>query len=635
MINLNQISIRRGGKLLLENLSFTIHVGNRVGIVGRNGSGKSSLFALLRAELTADSGEVQIPENLSVASVRQEEPGGDQAAIEYVLDGDTQLRKIEADLAQAEADVNVAKQAHLHDQMFAIDGYAARSRAARMLYGLGFTAEVQENPISAFSGGWRRRLNLAQALMRRAELMLLDEPTNHLDLDAVLWLQGFLREYPGTLLVISHDRDFLDATTSHTLHLEGQTAKIYTGNYSAFEAIRAEQLALQEAQYASQQKRLAHMQKFVDRFRAKASKATQAQSRLKKMEKMQVTQPAHWDAPFSFQFAQPKREPTWLLRLDEASVGYDGVAIVEDIKLILAPGDRIALLGRNGAGKSTVMQLLAGHLQAMAGEEQRDRYLNVGYFAQHQLEHLDHTASALDHIQKLDPRAGERDIRNFLGGFDFRGDKALEPIAPFSGGEKARLALACIVYEKPNLLLLDEPTNHLDLEMRHALEFALQEFTGAVVVVAHDRHLIDATCDELWRVADGHCRAFDGDLDDYAKWLRKQSNNAESDNQAKAKAAKKAAKAPKTVSNNKDVRRDAAQQREFEKPLRAALKKAEREIEQTQKKLTTVEQKLADPKLYEGSNDELTRLLREQGELSKQKEAAETVWLENTERLES
>ncbi len=628
MINLNQISIRRGGKLLLEDLNFTIHAGNRVGIVGRNGSGKSSLFALLRAELGADTGEVQIPD-ISIASVRQEEPGGDQPAIEYVLDGDTELRKLEADLVQAEADVNATKQAHMHDRMFAIDGYAARSRAAVMLYGLGFPSEVQSNPISAFSGGWRRRLNLAQALMRRADLMLLDEPTNHLDLDAVLWLQGYLREFQGTLMVISHDRDFLDATTGHTLHLEGQSAKIYAGNYSAFEAIRAEQLALQEAQYASQQKRLAHMQKFVDRFRAKASKASQAQSRLKKIEKMQLTQPAHWDAPFSFEFTQPKREPTWLLRLDDVAVGYDGVAIVEDIKLTLAPGERIALLGRNGAGKSTVMQLLAGHLPHMCGEQQRDRYLSVGYFAQHQLEHLDHKASALDHIQKLNPRAGERDIRNFLGGFDFRGDKALEPIAPFSGGEKARLALACIVYEQPNLLLLDEPTNHLDLEMRHALEFALQEFSGAVVVVAHDRHLIDATCDELWRVADGHCRPFDGDLDDYARWLRKQSNNAESDNQAKANKPKK------TAANFKNTRRDAAQQRESEKPLRAALKKAEREIEQAQKKLERLEQQLADPKLYEGENQELTKLLREQGELKKRMEAAESIWLENTERLEA
>jgi len=633
MINVNQISIRRGGKLLLQELNFTVHTGNRVGIVGRNGCGKSSLFALLRGELGADTGEVQIPEALSIASVRQEEPSGDQAAIEYVLDGDVQLRKLEAELAKAEADVNAAKQAHLHDEMFAIDGYAARSRAARMLYGLGFPSDVQSNSISAFSGGWRRRLNLAQALMRRADLMLLDEPTNHLDLDAVLWLQGYLREFQGTLLVISHDRDFLDATTGHTLHMEGQRAKLYTGNYSAFESIRAEQLALQEAQYASQQKRLAHMQKFVDRFRAKASKATQAQSRLKKIEKMQLTQPAHWDAPFSFEFAEPKREPTWLLRLDDVAVGYDGVPIVEDIKLILAPGDRLALLGRNGAGKSTVMQLLAGHKQEMGGEQQRDRYLRVGYFAQHQLEHLDHGASALDHIQKLNPRAGERDIRNFLGGFDFRGDKALEPIAPFSGGEKARLALACIVYEEPNLLLLDEPTNHLDLEMRHALEFALQEFAGAVVVVAHDRHLIDATCDELWRVADGHLRPFDGDLDDYARWLRKQSNNAESDNQAKANKPQKSG--AKSAGNSKDARRDAAQQRENEKPLRAALKKAEREIEQSQKKLESLEQKLADPKLYEGDNKELTKLLREQGELKKKKDEAEAIWLENTERLEA
>ena len=587
MLKIDRVTLRRGPQPLLHDVSLTVHAGQRVGVVGRNGTGKSSLFALLLGELAPDTGEVEVPAALTVATVRQEAPGGDRPAVEYVLAGDGELRRLEADIARAEAG----------------DGDS-----------------------DAFSGGWRMRRNLARALMCRADLLLLDEPTNHLDLDAVLWLQDYLAAYPGTLMVISHDRDFLDAVATHTLHLARRTATLYTGGYSAFEKLLAEQAAHQQAQHEAQQKRLAEMQAFVDRFRAKATKARQAQSRLKQMERMTRTEPAHWDAPFSFRFLAPERLPTWLLRLDGAAVGHDGPALVSGIKLTLAPGDRIALLGRNGAGKSTVMRLLAGELPALDGDMQRDRYLRVGYFAQHQLEQLDAAASPLTHLQRLDPRASEQSLRDFLGGFDFHGDRALEPVAPLSGGEKARLALALVVYRRPNLLLLDEPTNHLDLDMRHALERALQDFEGAMVLVAHDRHLIDATCDDLWRIADGRCKPFDGNLDDYAAWLRAQQANVEGEPDTATASARPSAR---------DQRREAAERRQRQKPLRDEIKRLEKELAGLERELAEVETALADPAIYERADDRVAELSREQGALRKRLDAAEEAWLEAAERLET
>jgi len=621
MLNLNQVTLRRGPRKLLSDVNVTIHTGQHVGIVGRNGTGKSSLFALLLGELGPDAGDVHVPRNLTVATVRQASPAGAQSALDFVLDGDPELRAVQTKLAQAEADNDGHAQAELHARLAAIDGYAAHARAARLLHGLGFAAHTHNAAIDSFSGGWRMRLNLAAALMCRSDLMLLDEPTNHLDMDAVLWLQGFLASYPGTLLVISHDRDFLDAVTGMTLHLTGGHARLYNGNYSAFEKLRAEQLVQQQAAFEAQQKRVAEIQKFIDRFRAKATKARQAQSRIKQIERMQTVAAAHWDTPFHFDFFAPERLPDTLLRLDQAAVGYTDQALVSGIKLRLTPGDRLAVLGRNGAGKSTLMKLFAGTLQPLAGTVERHRYLRLGYFAQHQLDQLDAEASPMTHLLRLDPQAGEQKLRDFLGGFDFHGDRALEPIAPFSGGEKARLALAQVVYRRPNLLLLDEPTNHLDLDMRHALERALQNYSGAVVLIAHDRHLIDSACDQLWRVADGALEPFAGDMNDYARWLARQNANIEGRKADNAKAQKPTSRAA------------AAAQREREKPLRRALQKAEREAARLEQQLSQIDTKLAKPSIY-GNPTESARLAQERGRLRKQLDRVEAEWMEHAEALE-
>lgn len=623
MIAFKHVTLRRGPRQLLTDVDLRIQKGQRIGIVGANGTGKSSLLAMLLGELSPDAGDIEIPASLEIATVRQQSPAGSQPAIEYVLDGDHELRDIEQRLAQAEADGNGTAMAELHGRLAEIDGYAARARAARLLHGLGFSPASHEAPIDDFSGGWRVRLNLAAALMRRCDLLLLDEPTNHLDMDAVFWLQDYLARHPATLIIISHDRDFLDALVTHTLHLEHGKAYLYTGNYSRFEVMRAEAKAQQQAAYENQQKKLAQLQRFVDRFRATASKASQAQSKLKQMERMEKVEAAHWDTPFAFEFLEPARLPDTLIRIDNAAIGYDGQPLVKDIKMQIAPGDRIAILGRNGAGKSTVMKLLAGELAPLSGEIQYDKYLNIGYFAQHQLEVLDDNASPATHLQRQDPSASEQHIRDFLGGFDFRGDRALEAIAPFSGGEKARLALALVVHARPNLLLLDEPTNHLDLDMRHALETALAGYSGAVVMIAHDRHLINATCDQLWRVADGQLTRFDGDLDDYARWVTKQANEPQASN------------ATNTQTNGSATtrRRSAAEQREKEKPLRNALKKAEKEMDRLGEKIQAIDDQLTQPEVYENP-EESARLAREQGQLRKQLEAAETEWMEQAEALE-
>ncbi|MGH8456044.1 MAG: ABC-F family ATP-binding cassette domain-containing protein, partial [Stenotrophobium sp.] len=517
MISLNNATLRRGARTLLDAVSFTIYPGWHVGVVGKNGTGKSSLFALILGQLSADSGNVAVPRNLAISTVAQETPALPDAAIEFVLDGDEELRKLERDLVTAEEAHDVARIAKIHDRLNDIGGYAARARAGQLLHGLGFTAEEQLKAVADFSGGWRMRLNLARALMCRSELLLLDEPTNHLDLDAAIWLEEFLPTYPGTLLLISHDRDFLDSVCTHTLHLEGLGATLYTGNYSTFERTRAERIALQSASYVKQQRQAAHLQSFINRFKAQASKARQAQSRIKQLEKMQLVAPAHYDSEFSFEFREPERMSTPLLRYDEVKAGYGERVILSGLRLSLQPGDRIGLLGPNGAGKSTFMQTLAGALPALFGKELRDPYLRIGYFAQHQVDQLDLKASPILHLQRLDKGAAEQSLRDFLGTFNFRGDRVYEAVGPFSGGEKARLALALVVYQNPNLLLLDEPTNHLDLDMRRALETALAEFSGAMVLVSHDRHMVSTTCTELWLVAEGRCQSFDGDLDDYAR----------------------------------------------------------------------------------------------------------------------
>ncbi|EIT68997.1 ABC-F family ATP-binding cassette domain-containing protein [Hydrocarboniphaga effusa] len=525
MISASRLTLRRGPRALLEDANFSIHGGWHVGLIGRNGTGKSTLFAAVLGQLAPDKGEMSSLKHLDVATAAQETPALPDLAIDFALDGDVELRDLERRLEKAEAAEDIDTICAIHERLAIIGGYSARARAASLLHGLSFSQEAQQRPVSSFSGGWRMRLNLARALMRRSDVLLLDEPTNHLDLDAVIWLQGWLKQYPGTLMVISHDREFLDDVTTHTLHLENQKATLYTGNYSQFERQRAERMTLQAGAYAKQQKQVAHLQKFINRFRASAAKATQAQSRIKALERMEMVSAVHADSEFSFEFPEPDRLPSPLVRFDDVTAGYGEAVILDKLRVLVAPGERIGLLGQNGAGKSTLVQTIAGAIPALGGELMRDPHLRVGYFAQHTTEELDADASPIVLFRRIDPRATEQSLRTFLGGFNFKGDRVYEPVGPFSGGEKARLALAMVVYQSPNLLLLDEPTNHLDLDMRHALEHAMMSFAGAVLVVSHDRHLLTSTCEKFWLIADGRCVDFDGDLDDYAKWLNTRDLN--------------------------------------------------------------------------------------------------------------
>ncbi|MCO6440365.1 MAG: ATP-binding cassette domain-containing protein, partial [Nitrococcus mobilis] len=519
MITLRNITLRRGPEPLLEEANLVVHPGHKIGLVGMNGSGKSSLFALLLGELQADAGDLALPSGLAVAHMSQQTPALARAAIDYVLDGDAQLREVERAMATAEASGEGEAIAASHARFDAIDGYSARARAAELLDGLGFAATEQVQAVKEFSGGWRVRLNLARALMQRSDLLLLDEPTNHLDLEAVLWLEAWLRAYPGTLLLISHDREFLDAVIDGIVHIEQRQLSYYRGGYSEFERQRAAQLAQQQALRDKQQREIAHLQRFIDRFRAKASKARAAQSRAKALERMERVALVHVDSPFQFAFPQPPKASNPMLQLEEVALGYADRIVLSGIRLSLRPGSRIGLLGPNGAGKSTLVRALAGKLAPRGGLLTRSPRLEVGYFAQHQLEQLDAAASPLQHLQRLAPAAQVQELRDFLGGFGFSGEQATAACAPLSGGERARLVLALLVWQRPNLLLLDEPTNHLDLAMRHALVVALQGFAGATVTIAHDRHLLNSTVDEYLLVNDGGVQRFDGDLDDYRQWL--------------------------------------------------------------------------------------------------------------------
>ncbi|BCU07737.1 ATP-binding cassette domain-containing protein [Allochromatium tepidum] len=628
MLQLKDLSFRRGPNRLLEGATLTIYPGWKVGLVGANGSGKSSLFALLRDELHADAGEVAIPSGWEIAHVAQHTPDTDRPAIEFVLDGDRELRRLQSELAEAEAAGEGLRQAELHGRLESIGAYEAESRAARLLHGLGFAPGDERRPVNSYSGGWRMRLALARTLMCRSDLLLLDEPTNHLDLDAVIWLEGRLKAYPGTLILISHDRDFLDAVVGHTLHLEHQHLTLYTGNYSAFERQRAERLAQQQAAYVRQQREIAHMHSFVERFRAKATKARQAQSRLKALERLELIAPAHIDSPFRFGFEPAENLPRPLLRLDEAVAGYGERPILDGVGFSLDPGDRIGLLGRNGAGKSTLIKLLAGTLPLQSGRCERALDLKIGYFAQHQLDQLRPDDSPLAHLRRLDPSATEQALRDYLGGFGFAGDRALEPVAPLSGGEKARLVLALIIRQRPNLLLLDEPTNHLDLEMRQALAEALQEFDGALVLVSHDRHLLRVTSDDLWLVDGGAVRPFDGDLDDYPAWLAGRQLRDE----------QKGPTAPgpsERGGERKQQRRQAAEARKALQPLRTREKTLERRLNELSERRAALEQELTAPELYEpAAKDRLLNLLAEQRRLQTDLDDTETAWLEVCEAIE-
>ena len=633
MISLSDIQLLRGGKPLLEHANLLVHSGQRVGVIGANGCGKSSLFQMLLGKLQPDAGELYIPKDRRIAHMAQEVGHSQQTALDHVLDGDEDLRATEREIARAETEGDNDALAHAYAKLEAIDGYSASSRAQQLLHGLGFGIDDYQRPVKAFSGGWRIRLNLAQALMCPSDLLLLDEPTNHLDLDATLWLEQWLLRYRGTLLLISHDRDFLDMVTTHIAQIERNSIHCYTGNYSNYERQRAERLALQQAQYQKQQARVEEIQRFVTRFRAKATKAKQAQSRLKSLARMELIEAAHVDSPFHFSFFEPGKKSNPLLSLKHADLGYGDQAVLHQVNLIIMEGSRIGLLGPNGAGKSTLLKTLIGELALLSGEKVLGENLKVGYFAQHQLEALDINASPMLHVQRLSPKESEQSIRNFLGGFDFRGDMATDSIEHFSGGEKARLALALVVWQKPNLLIMDEPTNHLDLDMRQALTAALQSFSGAMILVSHDRHLLRSSADEFLLVAHGKVREFEGDLEDYQNWLVRAQRDEGEPNEGLSDSSSGGVE--KKVDKSQ-LRREAAAQREQLKPLTQAIKKLEQQIANNEKELAAIETRLHDTDLYQDSGkDELRSLLQRQGQLREQTEQLEDQWLQQSEALEA
>lgn len=603
--------------------------------MGSNGAGKSSLFKLLLGELHCDNGDLDIPGGLRMSHMAQEVPASEGSALDYVLDGDKQLRLIEQQIQQAEGSHNMERLGELHAELDNHNGYSAKSRAAQLLAGLGFSHTDIERSVQEFSGGWRIRLNLAQALMCPSDLLLLDEPTNHLDLDATIWLEQWLRLYPGMLILISHDRDFLDNVVSHITHIERQQLHLYKGGYSAFEQQRAERLAQQQSAFEKQQQRITEIESFVRRFKAKATKAKQAQSRIKELERMEKIAPAHVDSPFSFRFNASDKMSSPLLTLYDADCGYQDTTILKSTSLSLTPGQRIGLLGPNGAGKSTLVKTLVGDLELCKGDRHESENLRIGYFAQHQLEALDLNASPLLHIKRISPKASEQEIRDYLGSFGFIGDRSLEAVANFSGGEKARVALAMIAWQKPNLLLMDEPTNHLDLEVRHALTLALQTFEGVLILVSHDRHLLRNTVDEFYLVANGKVDQFKGDLDDYQNWLLEQKRleqKAEADAYSESKPAEK-----RTLSaaERKEQKRLAAEKRNKLRPIKKKLEQLETAMEKYQSELDEVENALSNSSIYSDENKEnLKKLLGQQAQLKQKSSQTEDDWIACQEELE-
>lgn len=633
MIFFTDLILKRGTNTLLEQTSATIHTGQKVGLVGKNGCGKSSLFALLKGELQPEGGEVSLPKNWAISWVNQETPALEISAIDYVIQGDREYTSLMAQLEKANAENNGNLIATTHAQLDTIDAWTIQSRAATLLNGLGFSTEQLNLPVKSFSGGWRMRLNLAQALICRSDLLLLDEPTNHLDLDAVIWLERWLTNYRGTLLLISHDRDFLDPIIDRVIHIENQQLHEYTGNYTSFEIQRATKISQQNAAYQQQQRKVAHLQSFIDRFKAKATKAKQAQSRIKALEKMELIAPAYADSPFEFEFKPPFALPSPLLMMEKVATGYGGKTVLESVKLNLVPGSRIGLLGRNGAGKSTLIKLLAGELAAQSGHVQLAKGVQLGYFAQHQVDTLRFDESPLWHLTKLAPEKTEQELRNYLGGFDFKGDKVKQEVGSFSGGEKARLVLALIVWQRPNLLLLDEPTNHLDLEMRQALTDALTYYEGSLVVVSHDRHLLRSTVNEFYLVHDKKVEEFKGDLDDYQKWLNEQNSLelAKSSENSTASVAEN----KESASNRKEQKRLEAELRQQTAPLRKKITQLEKDLDKASTQLAELETLLASSEIYEAENKaKLTEILTKQVEAKQKVEQIEMEWLEAQEQLE-
>jgi ATP-binding cassette subfamily F protein 3 len=640
MISLTNIELRRGAKVLLNQAELVVHPGQHIGIIGSNGTGKSSLFKLLLGQITQDAGDLFIPSNWRIAHMAQELANSERSAVDYVLDGDPQVRAIEKAIEKALQDEDNDALALEYEKLDTANGFDAQYRAEQLLHGLGFAQSEVTRPVNSFSGGWRIRLNLAQALMSPSDLMLLDEPTNHLDLDATLWLEQWLENYPGTLLIISHDRDFIDNVVERIVHIEHHKTNAYTGNYSIFERVRAERLALQQASYEKQQKRRKEVEGFIARFRAKASKAKQAQSRVKELQRMEDIAPAHVDSPFYFNFPSPKKAHSALVNLSQADLGYGDKKILKQVNFDLQPGTRIGLLGPNGAGKSTLIGSLTGDLDLINGQRVYGDNIKIGYFAQHQLEVLDLQASAFLHIQRISPTSTEQSIRNFLGGFDFHGDKALEPIKDFSGGEKARVALALIVWQKPNLLLLDEPTNHLDLEMRHALTMALQGYEGALVVISHDRHLLRNTVDEFYLVANGAVDEFKGNLNDYQQWLKNYNRVPSAPETAQPipeelSSQAEEIKAPVSSADRKLQRQQSAEMRKKLAPLTKQSKKLESDIEKLQKDQAKNEAMLADVDIYTESNKvQLKEQMEIQVKIKKSIAEKEEQWFEIQQEIE-
>jgi ATP-binding cassette subfamily F protein 3 len=612
MIRFSQVTLARGAKVLLEGADLALNPGERVGLIGANGSGKSSLFALLRGELHADKGEADFPANWRVAHVAQETPALERAAVDYAIDGDAALRSLEARLAAAEAADDGNLIGELHAALGDAGAYTARSRAERLLAGLGFRHEELSRPVSGFSGGWRMRLNLAQALMAPSDLLLLDEPTNHLDLDAIVWLEDWLRRYPGTLIVVSHDRDFLDGVVNVIVHIDGRRLRRYGGHYSSFEVQRAQNVQLAAAQYEKQARERAHLQSFIDRFRAKATKARQAQSRMKMLAKMEDLAPLHAAAPFSFEFREPLRAPNPLLVLEEVAAGYGDRRVLSDVNLSIQADQRIGLLGVNGAGKSTLIKTIAGVLAPLGGSALFNKGVAIGYFAQQQVEMLRDDQSPLWHLARLAPDTREQELRNYLGTFNFPGDMATGPVEHFSGGEKARLALALIVWQRPNLLLLDEPTNHLDLETREALTVALAQFEGTLVLVSHDRHLLRATTEQLLVVKEGRVEPFDGDLDDYRDALLQRQQAAKEPQAAPAKVAEP---------------RPGPSRPQKSKNQQSRIKRLEEQMAKLNARKAALEAELGDPAIYQDP-EKVRSVLADQAYVARELEGLENEWLE-------
>ena len=626
MITADGIALRRGDKLLFENARFTFYAGNKIGITGSNGSGKSSLFALLLGEMQTDSGNLDLQSGLVISHVAQELPVGSRRAIDYVIDGDAELRDVQVKLEHAESHNDSDQIGILHERLNAINGYSADARANQLLNGLGFASDEVINPVDYFSGGWRMRLNLARALMCRSDLLLLDEPTNHLDLDAVIWLESWLKYFPGTLLLISHDRSFLDNVVDSICCIEGSALKTYKGNYSAFEVQRASHLAQEKATFIKQQREVEHMKRFVERFRAKATKARQAQSRMKQLAKLEMIAPAHIQTPFRFEFKEPAARPDPAIVATNVSIGYDRKPILENVRFELRSGARIGLLGRNGAGKSTLIRFLAGQIYPISGEVSKSKDLAIGYFEQNSLDQLREDEHPLQHLIRIDGYTREQDLRNYLGGFGFNGDDVFREVGLFSGGERSRLALALIIWQKPNVLLLDEPTNHLDMEMRYALTRALQSFEGSMVLVSHDRSLLSSVCDQLYLIHNGGLTEFDSDLDGYSSQILAKASGTESGG-------------IKSLGSRKERRREEADARNrqsaLKKPILAKLQAIEKRLGRLQVEKERIEETLAQTHLYEdGAKEELIGYLHDQAVVSREVNHAEEEWLRISSELE-